>query len=130
MVRAGATMPWLLPLVFASGAWFLATFRFMRRWGAEEAALAAGLIVAFAIATTLWRWRRSDVERSALAGSRCPRCDRPLNPQHEHARTSANSIAAITPPSTTRTVSNTLAPAPRLYAGVTMSTPVREQVIP
>ena len=87
-MRAGTTMLWLLPLVFVSGAWFLATFRFMHRWGGEEAALAAGLIVAFAIATTLWRWRRSDVERSALAGSRCPRCDRPLHPQHEHARTS------------------------------------------
>ena len=84
-----AALPWLLLPAFAGAAWFLATFRFMNRWGAEEAALAAGLIVAFAIATTLWRWLRQDLDAGELAAGRCPRCERALAARHEHARTGA-----------------------------------------
>ena len=86
-VRALAGLPWLLPTLFAAAAWFLATVRIMRRSGAEEAALAAGMIVAFAIAVTVWRSGRGDLERSTLAAGLCPRCRRSLPGTHEHAST-------------------------------------------
>jgi len=85
-MRTLAAASWLLPALLAAAAWFLATVRIMRRSGAEEAAIAAGLIVAFAIAVSLWRSGRSDLERAALAARRCPRCGRPLPAEHEHGR--------------------------------------------
>ena len=86
-MRALAGIPWLLPTLFAAGAWFLATIRLMRRSGAEEAALAGGVIVAFAIAVTVWRSGRGDLERSALAAGHCPRCRSSVPAEHEHAST-------------------------------------------
>lgn len=86
MARATSALPWLLPVAFAAVAWFLAAFRMMQRWGTDEAALAAGLIVALAVTTTLWRWGRADYVRRALAAARCPRCAAPLRSEHEHTR--------------------------------------------
>ena len=89
MTRATSTLPWLLPIAFAAGAWFLVGFRLMQRYGADEAASAAGLIVALAVTTTLWRWAHADRVQRALEAARCPSCDATLRAQHEHARAGA-----------------------------------------
>ena len=86
MGRASAVLPWLLVTAFAAAAWFLAAFRVMQRWGAEEAAAAGGLLVALAVATALWRWAERDRVRGALDAGRCPRCASAIAPEHEHAR--------------------------------------------
>lgn len=86
MSRALRILPWLLPIAFAAGAWFLAAFRIMHRLGAGEAATAGALVVALAVATTLWRWAEGDRARRAIAASRCPRCASRLLAVHEHAR--------------------------------------------
>ena len=85
MARATSILPWLL-IAFAAGAWFLAAFRIMHRLGAAEAALAAGLLVALAVATMLWRWAEHDRTRRSLAAGRCPSCSSTLVAEHEHAR--------------------------------------------
>ncbi|MDA1062189.1 MAG: hypothetical protein O2895_04680 [Chloroflexi bacterium] len=85
MLRATSTLPWLLPIVFAASAWFFAGFRLMERYGADEAASAAGLIVALAVTTTLWRWAQEDRLSRALRAARCPRCSAALRGEHEHA---------------------------------------------
>ena len=85
MARATSILPWLL-IAFAAGAWFLAAFRIMHRLGAAEAAVAAGLLVALAVATILWRWAEHDRTRRSLAAGRCPRCPSMLVVEHEHAR--------------------------------------------
>lgn len=87
MSRAARLLPWLLPIAFAAGAWYLAAFRIMHALGAAEAAAAAGLVVALAVATALWRWAEHDRVRRALDAGRCPRCASTLQPEHEHART-------------------------------------------
>ena len=89
MVRAASTLPWLLAIGFAAVAWFFAGFRLMQRYGADEAAFAAGLIVALAVTSTLWRWAREDRLRRALAAARCPHCGATLHAEHEHARAGA-----------------------------------------
>jgi hypothetical protein len=88
-VRATTSLRWLLPIAFAAAAWFLAAFRMMQRWGADEAAVAAGLIVALAVTTTLWRWGQADRTRRAIEAARCPRCGAGLRTEHEHARAGA-----------------------------------------
>ena len=88
MARAGSILPWLL-IAFAAGAWFLAAFRIMHRLGAAEAAVAAGLLVALAVATMLWRWAEHDRTRRSLAAGRCTGCSTTLVAEHEHARTGA-----------------------------------------
>ena len=85
-MRASSILPWLLPIAFAAGAWYLAAFRIMHRFGADEAAAAVGLVVALAVATTLWRWAERDRLRRALEAGRCPRCAAALSVEHEHAR--------------------------------------------
>ncbi len=87
MTRASGILPWLLPIAFAAGAWFLAAFRIMHRLGAGEAATAGGLVVALAVATTLWRWAERDRLRRSLEAGRCPRCASALLVEHEHGRT-------------------------------------------
>lgn len=84
MARAVSLLPWLL-IAFAAGAWFLAAFRIMHRLGAAEAAVAAGLLVALAVATMLWRWAERDRTRRSLAAGRCPRCSSVLVVEREHA---------------------------------------------
>jgi Zn ribbon nucleic-acid-binding protein len=86
MTRATSILPWVL-IAFAAGAWFLAAFRIMHRLGAAEAAVAAGLLVALAVATMLWRWAEHDRTRRSLAAGRCPGCSSVLSAEHEHART-------------------------------------------
>jgi len=89
MLRATSTLPWLLSAGFAAAAWFLVGFRLMQRYGADEAAAAAGLIVALAVTTALWRWAREDRRRHALRAARCPHCAATLHAEHEHARAGA-----------------------------------------
>ena len=89
MRRAASLLPWLPAAAFAAGAWYVATSRAMHRWGAEEAAAAAGLIVALAVAASLWRWAEGDRARRAIEAARCPRCASPLREEHEHARAGA-----------------------------------------
>ncbi len=89
MRRAASILPWLPAIAFAAGAWHLAASRAMLRWGADEAAGAAGLIVAAAVAASLWRRAEADRARAALEAGRCPRCASPLREEHEHARAGA-----------------------------------------
>ena len=90
MARAAWILPWLLPIAFAAGAWFFAAYRIMHRLGAGEAAAAGGLVVALAVATTLWRWAERDRVQRSLEAGRCPRCASTLLVEHEHARTGAS----------------------------------------
>lgn len=87
MDRAGRLLPWVLPIGFAAGAWFLASFRIMHRFGADEAAAAGALLVALAVATALWRLAEHDRLSRALDAGRCPRCASALRADHEHAHT-------------------------------------------
>ena len=80
-----AALPALLPALFAGAAWALAASRLMHRAGQDEAALAAALVVALAVAVTTSRWAVHESTREALAAGACPRCRRALLPEHVHA---------------------------------------------
>ncbi len=82
---------WVGLAVVAPAAWFVTATRLMRLGGLHEAAPAIGLLVAAAIAVTLWRWAQTDREQIALAELRCPRCRATLDVRHEHARPAAAS---------------------------------------
>ena len=77
---------WIGLGVVASAAWFVTAVRLTRIWGPREEAPAIGLLVAAAVALTLWRWARVDREQRALTELRCPRCWETLQCSHDHAR--------------------------------------------
>jgi hypothetical protein len=82
---------WVTLAVVAPAAWFVTAAGLMRLWGLHEAAPAIGVLVAAAVAVTLWRWAQTDREQIALAELRCPRCRAALDVRHEHARPAAAS---------------------------------------
>ena len=84
-LRYGALLAWSTLTVLAAGAWFVTGTRVSARLGFDAAAPGIGLIVAVAVAFTIWRWGRADRDAGALDRGACPRCSSPLTSRHEHA---------------------------------------------
>jgi predicted RNA-binding Zn-ribbon protein involved in translation (DUF1610 family) len=83
--RHATALVWGALAVLAAGAWFLTGTRISYRLGFDAAAPAIGLLVAVAVATTIWRWGRADHDAVALERGACPRCGTALVRRHEHA---------------------------------------------
>jgi len=83
--RYTTALVWGALAALAAGAWFLTGTRISARLGFEAAAPGIGVIVAAAVAGTIWRWGRADRDAAALEQGVCPRCAAPLTSRHEHA---------------------------------------------
>jgi hypothetical protein len=77
---------WWGALVLVSAlAWFQAGRGLAFRLGLDGAEAGVGVALAAAVALTLVRWARGDVEARALAALECPTCHGSLTTRHEHA---------------------------------------------
>ena len=83
--RYAAALAWGALITLAAGAWFVTGTRVSARLGFDAAAPAIGVIVAAAVAVTIWRWGRADRDAVALERGRCPRCRAPIATRHQHA---------------------------------------------
>ena len=63
--------PLLAAIAFA---WFLFGSRLVRSLGPDALAPGAGVMLAAAVALTLWRWSVRDARRETVEAGTCPRC--------------------------------------------------------
>lgn len=85
----GDRLLWWPVLAAASAIWFLFGMRLMSRFGPDALGPAAGVMLAAAVAVTLWLLSVRDSHRETLEAGFCPRCDAALTHFEETARPGA-----------------------------------------
>ena len=80
---------WGALVLVSALAWFQAGRGLAFRLGLDGAEAGVGVALAAAVALTLVRWARGDVEARALAALECPTCHAALTTRHEHATSAA-----------------------------------------
>jgi len=89
LLAVGDRLLWWPVLALASAVWFFFGMRLMSRFGPDALGPAAGVMLAAAVAVTLWLLSVRDSHRDTIEAGICPHCDASLTAFEEPPRPGA-----------------------------------------